>query len=98
MGILVIGDELHIDGMVVAVLAQSGVPATIMADFVEGLENGTLFEADQPEPLSPDEKVDLGHEARDVLLAHFTQRGRGGLWRSADICAVLNRHFDGEAL
>lgn len=93
-----IGDELHVDGMVVALLAQRGVPASVMADLVDGLENGTLFEAAKEEPLSPDERVDLGHEEREALLAHMTKVARGGLLRLADVCEAVNKHFDGEAL
>lgn len=39
-----IGDELWYRGHLVAVLAQSGVPASTMSDFLSDLSNGELFD------------------------------------------------------
>jgi hypothetical protein len=39
-----IGDELWYRGHLVAMLAQSGVPASTMADFLSDLSNGELFD------------------------------------------------------
>lgn len=42
MSVQVIGDEIHFDGYVVGMLAQAGVPATVMANLEEWLNNATL--------------------------------------------------------
>jgi hypothetical protein len=43
-GVDLYGDEVHFDGYLVAILVQSGVPATVMATFTDELENGLLDE------------------------------------------------------
>lgn len=47
MSLDIIADEIHWRGYLVALLAPHGVPATIMAEFTDGLDSGTLFEGEQ---------------------------------------------------
>ncbi len=45
-----IGDELHFDGQLVAVLVNSGTDATTLGAFTDGVEAGIFSEPDENKP------------------------------------------------
>jgi hypothetical protein len=101
VNVQVIGDELHVDGQVVALLATRNVPASLMDRVVRGLDGAVL--GDIPDDTGQPEQVGTtgvitpsNDEDRDPLLAAFSRRARNGLLRLSDACDIVNRHFDGE--
>lgn len=89
MSFLVIGDEIHYDGHLVGMLAQAGVPATVMDDVIERLECATMpEEVEEPEPevvevevSSPDD-YDQALEDLEILC---DTNAKNGLLRMSDL-------------
>lgn len=42
----VIGDEIHFDGYLVAILVATGIPASTLAEFEHGMNSGELFDGE----------------------------------------------------
>lgn len=112
MGLSVIGDELVFEGLVVGILAQRGVPATIMDRALgamgevgrEELINDLLDECSCKHlkecPLHKAEngtaRSELEEDDRGNLLHLLTQRAKNGLLRLSDAADVVNTYMDGE--
>lgn len=96
----VVGDELHVDGMLVAVLAQSGVPATVMDKLVQSLDGALLIGC--ADDTVPEQVGTTGiatpssNDERDELLARLVKASRNGLLRLTDACTVVHAYYDGE--
>lgn len=99
----IVADELNFEGYTVALLVQEGVPATVMADFIHGLNNGTLFEdaprlcedcgepCDRPEPEEAFDEPDT--DAYTAALQDVSNSIRpfvkNGLIRVGDLSKVI---------
>lgn len=90
----VVGDELHMDGMVVAIFVQRGVAATLMDKLVTSLD-GALVNGCADDTKVPYVKDVVGEGDRDELLARMVKAGRNGLLRVSDACMVINDFMDG---
>ena len=100
----IIGDEIHMDGMVVAILVQYGVPATLMATLVYGLDGAVV--GDIPDDTGVPDVVGTrgvlhdvdqrGENDRELLLEAFKREGKHGLLRVKDASDIVNRLYDGE--
>lgn len=91
MNVQVIGDEIHFDGYVVGMLAQAGVPATVMADLEEWLNNATLdppADDAEPEPSSDPDPDAYDAALADVELA-AKEYAKGGLLRLSDLAKIV---------
>jgi hypothetical protein len=44
MDVLLIGDEIHADGYLVAIIVQTGAPHTVIGDFEACIHSGTFYE------------------------------------------------------
>jgi hypothetical protein len=111
-GLEVVGDELQFEGLVVGMLAQSGIPATIMdraLDFIgpvrrEEVEQEILDECSCKHLKEcPLHRAEIGtsrnefeEDDRDQLLAILTKRAKNGLLRLTDVADVINGYMDGE--
>lgn len=80
--IQVIGDELHFDGMLVAILTDNA-PPTHLGRFVDLIEHGEEKDEDKPEP--SDDTV------LDQLWSDATDSAKGGLLRMADLANIVAR-------
>lgn len=105
MEVYVHGDEIWYDGYRVGVLVQecTGTPATVLADFEMGLNNGTLFENSKKSPdCCCDELIHPHHEcpqfkaelakpyetAVEDIMEESTKIARGGLLRLTELAKV----------
>lgn len=91
MSFLVIGDELHFDGYLIGMLAQAGIPATVMDNAIEHLECATMpEEEDEPEPVAPTGS-DPGDydQALDDLTRAAGEYAKGGLLRMSDLANIV---------
>lgn len=96
MNIRVIGDELHADGQVVAVLAQSGIAATLMQRVVDGLDGAVLGEIPD-DTAKPDELADMrSDQAHELLHTAMKRVERSGLLRWSDVQRVIQQFVQGE--
>lgn len=90
MSATIIADAIHWDGYVVGRLADAGVPATAMADFVDHLENGTLHEdEDDQEPISTKEEDEVYEGAMEDVLRSMKPFSVGGLIKYADLERIV---------
>lgn len=103
LNVILIGDELHFRGHRIALLVDSGVPASTMGDFVDNLEAGLLNQDERPDPCNcahmkecPNYKaedsgnVDTAPEAFITdLLAALKHETRGGLLKFTDVERVI---------
>ena len=68
----VIGDDIYADGCLAAMLVTTGIPATVLAEFVDELKNGTLFKyEDTGVPKCPECKVEPKHKE---TCSHFEEK------------------------
>ena len=73
MSLDIIDNVVHWRGYIVAVIAEDGTPASIVAEFVDGLDNGTLRE---------NEAI---IEANDELLRRAAKSAKGGWVRLKEL-------------
>lgn len=80
-----VGDEIYFRGYRVAILTGDA-PPTVIGEFEDHINNGTLFEEHEVEQ----EKVDakLSEDLRQ-LYDKVTKLSRGGLLRLADLAKLL---------
>lgn len=101
MSAQIIADEIHFMGYVVGILAQTGVPATVMGEFEHGMNNGTLFE-DEPQlcdecaneierggPAEPD--PDAYDDALTDIERTAKEYAKNGLLRLTDLATIIKQ-------
>lgn len=82
--IQVIGDELHFDGMLVAIMTDNA-PPTHLGRFVDLIEHGEEKQAEDDKP-EPSEETVL-----DALWSKATDSAKGGLLRMGDLANIIAR-------
>lgn len=83
--IQVIGDELHFDGMLVAIMTDNA-PPTHLGRFVDLLNHGEeKAEAEDEKPAPSDDTV------LDQLWSDATDAAKGGLLRMGDLANIVTR-------
>lgn len=96
MSTSIVADEILYDGYRVAILTNDA-PATVLGEFEDGMNNGTLFEAEEvkvgiDKNLSPDEfKDQVTHEAIQATYDIAKKLTRGGLLSLKDLARVLEQ-------
>jgi len=78
MKVQVIGDEIHYDGYLVAIIAQ-GAPATVCGAFTDDLNGGGLTTREDAELL-------------DSVLDEARKKARGGLLSINDLATIVASH------
>lgn len=82
MHLELIGDELYWRGYLIAVLAPEGVPASAMAEFVDGMETGSLFGTEDAD------------ETRREFVKRAKQLSKGGLIKYAALDVLAQEMED----
>mgnify|MGYP003609080233 CR=1 FL=1 len=87
----IVGDEIHFKGYRVAILTTDA-PPTVLGDFTDAIQDGTLFEDEEPHQSKIDEKVsEVLYKLRDEAV----KRSRGGLLRIEELAKLLKEEgFD----
>lgn len=85
MSTFIVGDEIHFMGYRVAILT-SDAPPTVIGEFEDGINNGTLFEAHEVEQEKVDKKLS---EDFSLLYDKVAKLSRGGLLRLQDLAKLL---------
>ena len=80
-----VADEIWFQGYRVAILTTD-VPASVLGEFEDGINNGTLFEAHEVEQEKVDKKLS---EDFSLLYDKVAKMSRGGLLRLADLAKLL---------
>ncbi len=80
-----VGDEIHFRGYRVAILTEDA-PPSVQSDFVDHINNGTLFEDHEVEQEKVDTKLS---EDFTLLYDKVTKLSRGGLLRLTDLAKLL---------
>lgn len=100
LNVTLIGDELHFRGHRVALLVESGVPASTMGDFVDNLEAGLLNQDERPDPCScahmracPNYKAEdasnVDGASFDDFIKAIRPSVRGGLIKLTDLERIV---------
>lgn len=111
-GLTVVGDELVFEGLVIGILAQSGVPAThidraldqigvaskeqVKQEILDDCPCKHLKECPLHRAEMGTQRSELEEDDRANLLHLLTQRARNGLLRLTDAADVVNTYMDGE--
>lgn len=101
-----IGDELRFQGYRVALLVESGIPASTMEDFVDNLRNGLLNQDERPDPCNcahmqacPNYKAEDASNTDDSpydavmtdLMHNLKPFARGGLVKLSDVKRIVTQ-------
>jgi len=81
----IVGDEIHFQGYRVAILTTDA-PPTVLGEFEDGVNNGTLFEAHEVEQEKVDKKMS---EDFSLLYDKVAKLSRGGLLRLTELAKLL---------
>lgn len=94
MSIRVIGDEIYHDGVLVALLT-TGVPSTMMGNFLDWLDEAEVPEESSSAEDGADGKPTAVEEALDVLWSKATDSAKGGLLRMPDLSRIVAQIKEG---
>lgn len=86
-----IGDEIHFEGELVAIMTTNPAP-TQQARFQELLLEARDPKADEDEPVTPDKEISV----LDELWSKATDTAKGGLLRMADLANIIARLKEAE--
>lgn len=101
MSLEIIADEVHFMGYRVGLLAQTGVPATVMAELVDGINSATIFEDETKlcsechKEVTGDYGGDPDPDAYDAALEDIERAAKeyakNGLLRMTDLTTIINQ-------